>query len=128
MIVADTDVLIDALGGHEPALGQVDRELARGRLASTTITAFELLSGARTDSERERVSTLLDALALLPLDTPASQSASAVRTELESRGQGIGMADYLIAGICLSRGLPLLTRNRGHFQRVTGLELVDLAG
>jgi predicted nucleic acid-binding protein len=33
------------------------------------------------------------------------------------------MADYLIAGVCLSRSAILLTRNRAHFERVRGLSI-----
>ncbi len=39
------------------------------------------------------------------------------------RRRPIGTADYLIAGICLTRGGVLLTRNRDHFERVSGLNL-----
>ena len=42
---------------------------------------------------------------------------------LEGRGEAIGMADYLIAGICLERGATLLTRNARRFGRVSGLVL-----
>ena len=38
----------------------------------------------------------------------------------------MGMAHYLIAGICLSHSAALLTRNRSHFARVTGLLPIDL--
>jgi len=41
-------------------------------------------------------------------------------------GTPIGMADYLIAGICLARGARLLVRNRSHFERVPGLELAEI--
>lgn len=37
--------------------------------------------------------------------------------------KGLAMADYLIAGICLSRGSTLLTRNRAHFERIPELRL-----
>jgi predicted nucleic acid-binding protein len=33
----------------------------------------------------------------------------------------IGMADYLIAGVCLAHGATLLTRNLDHFRRVPEL-------
>lgn len=123
MIVADSDVLIDALRGRAPAAPRVDLELAHGALATTAITAFELRSGARTARARERVETLLAALPILPLDEPAADRASEVRRALEAGGAPIGMADYLIAGICLARGSILLTRNRAHFERVPGLSL-----
>jgi predicted nucleic acid-binding protein len=46
--------------------------------------------------------------------------------KLEARGEGVGMADYLIAGICLARRATLLTKNRKHFERVPGLLLATL--
>ncbi len=49
-----------------------------------------------------------------------------LRQELEGQGQTIGMADYLIAGICVSRSTALLTRNRKHFQRISALAFADL--
>ena len=123
MIVADTDVLIDALRGR----GAVDRvrlELSTGRLATTAITVFELLGGARTDGERERVETLLGALVYLPLDAHAAREAATIRRELASAP--IGTADTLIAGICRSRRAMLMTRNRSHFSRVPNLPLATL--
>jgi len=51
-----------------------------------------------------------------------------VRRTLEAGGEGIGMAEYLIAGICLSRSGLLLTRNREPFGRVRGLSLGTLPG
>lgn len=123
MIVADTDVLIDFLRDRDPAAARVAFELERGQLATTVVTRFELLAGARTDRERSLVSTLLDALATLPMDAEAADRAAEVRRGLESEGAAIGMADSLIAGIVLHRSSILLTRNRRHFERVPGLDL-----
>jgi tRNA(fMet)-specific endonuclease VapC len=39
---------------------------------------------------------------------------------------GIGFADCMQVGICLRYGLPLATRNRKYFERVEGLQLVDV--
>jgi len=96
MIVADTDVLIDYLHGRGEA-ETVEVSLSRGVLRTTVITRFELLSGAKTTSE--------------------------IRRALEHSGATVGMADSLIAGIVLSAGGDLLTRNRRHFERVAGLRL-----
>lgn len=126
MIVADSDVLIDFLGGREPAAGRVTREIESGNLWTTVITRFELLSGARGSREVRIVSELLDSIKVAPLDVSAADRAALVRRILERKGVGIGMADSLIAGIALHIGAVLLTRNRRHFERVEGLDVVQL--
>ena len=128
MIIADSDVLIDALRGREPARGRIALELSSGKLATTAVNAFELLGGARTPREEGAVFSLLQALAILPLDEAAARAAARVRQALEAQGLGIGMADYLIAGVCLARSGILLTRNRAHFERVPGLALSQFGG
>lgn len=128
MIVADTDVLIDALRGREPFARRVAAEIEAGRLATTAISAFELLSGARQPSERQRIEDLLAGLAVVPLDARAGAVAAELRRELEGRGESTGLADYLIAGICVGRSAPLMTRNRRHFERIPGLRLAEPEG
>lgn len=128
MIVADSDVLIDALRGRPAAVRRIERELESGGLATTAITAFELRSGVRSERSAAQVDRLLAALPIFPLDEAAANQAAEARRHLEDSGTPIGMADYLIAGICLARGATLLTRNRAHFERVPGLALVHLTG
>ncbi len=126
MIVADTDLLIDVLRGQQPAASRMSAAIAEGRLATTTVTSFELLGGAATTKESRLVGDLLDALVILPFDEAACRAAAACRRELEPRGRTVGTADYLIAGICISRSLPLVTRNRKHFERMPLLLLGDV--
>lgn len=123
LILADTDVLIDALNGLEPAIGRVTRELREGTLATTTVTVFELLSGVRTEDGKDSVRKLLTPIRVLSLDEAAARTAAGIRRDLERRGSAIDMADYLIAGIVLSASAILLTRNRAHFERVPGLHV-----
>ena len=126
MMVADTDVLIDFLAGHEPTAQRVARELERESLTTTVITRFELLCGARHARQEDTIRQLLDVLPTLPLHQDAADQAARARLELERAGQSIGMADSLIAGIVLAHHGILLTRNRRHFERVTGLQLADV--
>lgn len=123
MIVADTDVLIDYLADRAPAADRIALELRDGRLATTAVTRFELLAGARTPRQAAAVDDLLSALTTLPLDAAAADAAAAVRRDLERSGAPIGMADSLIAGTVLAHDAVLLTRNRRHFARVEGLVL-----
>ena len=125
MIVADTDVLIDFLSGHEPVASQVASSIAAEEgMATTVVSRFELLAGVRTPKQGRAIGRLLEALSTLALDSPAADRAALVRRDLEKAGVSIGMADSLIAGIVLEHGGRLLTRNRRHFERVEGLPLV----
>lgn len=125
MIVADTDVLIDFLSGHEPVASVVASAIATEEgMATTVVSRFELLSGVRSARQGRAVGSLLEALSTLALDSSAADRAARVRRNLEKAGVSIGMADSLIAGIVLEHGGRLLTRNRRHFERVEGLPLV----
>ena len=123
MIVADTDVLIDALQRREPAASRVAIELRSGSFATTAVSAFELRSGARSERARRAIDAMLAVMRILPVTSEAADLAAGIRRDLEARGTPIGMADYLIAGTCLAHGGLLLTRNRVHFERVDGLPL-----
>ena len=123
MMIADTDVLIDFLQGDQPASERIALELDLGQLATTAISRFELLAGARTKRQQTIIEQLLAALPCLPLEAQSADRAAEVRRTLERQGLSIGMGDSLIAGIVLDHRGVLLTRNRRHFDRVPSLAL-----
>jgi tRNA(fMet)-specific endonuclease VapC len=98
-------------------------ELESRSVGTTAITAFEIRSGARTARQRSAVDALLEAMTILPFGPEEAQVAAEVRQQVESQGLPIGMADYMIAAICISNDGVLLTRNLKHFERVKGLRL-----
>ena len=122
MIIADTDVLIDFLRGRGVA-ARIAVELESRSFGTTAVTAFEIRSGARTARQRSAVDALLEAMTILPFGPEEAQVAAEVRQQVESQGLPIGMADYMIAAICISNDGVLLTRNLKHFERVKGLRL-----
>jgi tRNA(fMet)-specific endonuclease VapC len=125
MIVADSDVLIDFLRGREPMSGRIESELRRG-IATTAISAFELWAGSSGSTRKARaIEDLLDSLHILPLDAEDAHEAAEIKRDLERKGKPIGMADCLIAGVCIRHKATLLTRNREHFSRVGRLMLAQ---
>jgi len=124
LIIADTDVLIDYLAGTQPAADQVMAYAESDSLQTSAITCFELLSGARDGKRGDKVRRFVAAIPVLPVDREAATRAAVVRQRLARKGVPIGMADSLIAGIALVNNLPLLTRNRKHFENVEGLRLL----
>lgn len=123
MIVADSDVLIDFLRGRGEGARRVAIELETRSFATTSITAFEIRSGARTARQKKAVDTLLEAMTVLPFGPEEARLAAEIRQQVENEGQPIGMADYMIAASCIAAGGILLTRNRKHFERIEGLKL-----
>lgn len=122
LIVADSDVLIDAANGVEPSRTRIERELVAGNLATTAVNVFELLS-VREATARESAERVLRRVTILPIDDAASREAAAIRRDLEARRAGIQLADCLVAGACRIRSATLLTRNLSHFSRVPGLSV-----
>jgi tRNA(fMet)-specific endonuclease VapC len=127
MIVADSDVLIDFLRGRGEGARRVAIELETRSFGTTAITAFEIRSGARTARQKRAVDLLLEAMTVLPFGPEEARIAAEIRQQVESQGQPIGMADYMIAAACIATDGVLLTRNRKHFERIKDLKLSGLA-
>jgi tRNA(fMet)-specific endonuclease VapC len=89
----------------------------------------ELLYGAaksaRPDANRREVESFAARLEVLPFDAQAAAHAGDIRATLERQGRSIGAYDVLIAGHARSRGLVVVTGNRGEFDRVEGLRCED---
>lgn len=122
MMIADSDVLIDFLRGTGQA-ARIAIELKTGRLCSTAISVFELQVGVKSERQSQAVETLIRALKVLPLTREAAAIAADLYRDLRKHGKDIGMADTLIAGICIHQSGVLLTRNKKHFEQVAGLQL-----
>lgn len=125
LVVVDTDVLIDFLRGRGGGAVLVAQLITERRLRTTAITAFELRLGTDSIERRDDIMGLLRSRTLA-FDAKAAMHAGAVHSELKLGGAPIGYRDTLIAGTCLRFGLPLATRNTGHFGRVEGLDLEPL--
>ena len=125
LVVVDTDLVIDFLRGKGPGTKLVRELIQSRRLRLTAVSAFELRMGTDFHNRQHDILGILK-LRTLPLDPPSALLAGEVAAKLRSLGTGIGLADCLQAGICLRFGVSLATRNRRHFDRVSGLDLIEL--
>ncbi len=125
LVAVDTDLVIDFLRGRGEGVGLVRMLLVERRLRLTAVTGFELRVGTDFLARRADILRLLRSRTV-PLDGASALRGGEVAAELRDRGEPIGFADCLQAGICLRNHLPLATRNRRHFERISQLQLVDL--
>lgn len=105
--VLDSDVLIDYLQG----LPQACEELARYRQPRYSIISFmELHCGARDESERKAVDTLLGTLARVDLSEAVARRAVELRQSLRLKPP-----DAVVLASAEMEGCLLVTRNTRDF-------------
>ncbi len=133
-VVLDTDTLSELSRGNPAVRKRALAYLAGfGRLTITAITVFERLRGYRLAIREgkpfERQLQAFEALAANCIVLPFDQEAASVAAEIWSgatRSQRQHLGDHLIAAIAISRQMPLVTRNRRDFERITKPSGVDL--
>jgi predicted nucleic acid-binding protein len=132
--ILDTDTLSELSRGHprvrERALSYLR---AFGRLTTTAITVFERLRGYELalkqgkpfERQRQAFEGLIAACVVLPFDDEAAAIAARLWAVVE-RAQRNQLGDILIAAVAVSRQLPLVTRNREDFARLSTAAGVNL--
>ena len=93
----------------------------------SAITRAELRFGVMRRPEATKLFRLVDAFLedarTEPFDARAADEFGRLRAELERRGEGIGVADELIAAHALAIGAVVVTDNERHFSRVPRLSV-----
>jgi predicted nucleic acid-binding protein len=132
--VLDTDTLSELSRGNPDV---TERALAYltdfGRLTITAVTVFERMRGYRVairdGKPFERQMQAFEALAanciVLPFDQEAAHVAAKIWSAVARRDRQ-QLGDILIASIAVSRQLPLVTRNKQDFERLSKASAVDL--
>lgn len=93
---------------------------------TTSVTKFELLTGAYQSGKREieALKILLSRFKGLNFDAHAADEAARLFADLRRKGKEIPMRDAMIAGIAKEYGCTLITKDTAHFKRVPGLKIV----
>lgn len=121
MTLVDTDVLIWNLRGNERAADRLDAARA---FYLSAVSYMELVQGVRDKSELRVLRQALHywSASILHINDGISSRASFLMEE-HSLGDGMQLADALIAATALEYGLELLTANDKHYGPVEGLEV-----
>lgn len=123
MLLVDTDVMVDVLRKHEPALEWL-ATLDSERLGIPGLVAMELLQGCRNRAEQRRVESLLRPYRLY---WPTEMDCLRAYGDFSAHhlSTGIGLLDALIAEIAVGLGVKLATFNGGHYRAVAALEVLQ---
>lgn len=126
-MILDTSFIIDLMKDKSNALTKA-QELESSSLPvrTTSISVFELWQGLEDiddQDKREKIEKFLSSIGLLVFDVHDAKKAGTIYAELRRKGEHIEPEDCMIAGITLSRGETLLTRNKRHFERIKELKI-----
>ena len=126
MKILDSDHWVALLRGRLVLQGRVPPD---EELAITVISVGELVHGthksSRTAENLARLDVLLATVTVLSYDEASARRFGLVKADLERAGAPLGDLDLQIACIALQHGVPLVTHNRRHFERVSGLAIDD---
>lgn len=114
MILADSSVVIDWL--HLPSL-LTRRIIGSHQPVICGVTVTEVLTGVRTDVERQKTMRQLAVFGRVPVDEQVWEIAGRVGSALDARGSRIPFQDLIIISTSIHLGIPVWTRD-AHFERV----------
>jgi tRNA(fMet)-specific endonuclease VapC len=120
----DTNIVSDLVRRPAGRVAQHVRRVGETRICTSIVVAAELRFGAVKRGSRrlsDQLETVLRALDVLPLETPADAVYGDLRVRLERAGRPIGGNDLLIAAQAVALGHAVVTDNEREFARITGL-------
>lgn len=135
MIILDTNVISACMRpkNHKPVMAWL-REQPPRQIWTTTISIFELRYGiegpisnefrAELELAWQEFGAVIFENRILPFDIAAANAAAALAGTRRQGKRAVGMRDTFIAGIAISKGATLATRNIKDFKDA-GVPLID---
>jgi predicted nucleic acid-binding protein len=118
--LVDTNVMVDFTRGNIKAGDYLDS--IRGACLLSSITALELIAGARNQREVADLDIMIsDYEQIAPTEHIMRRAYYLMKAH--AKAAGLRTLDALIAATALEDGLTLATKNRKHFQMIGDLRL-----
>jgi predicted nucleic acid-binding protein len=95
----------------------IDALIDENRVHINGIVLAELLTGARSSAEIDRLSLALAGLKYVPSDRASSESAGRSGFALKKKGLSVPLSDIIIATDCLDHGLVLVESDK-HYSAI----------
>ena len=125
-VLVDTSVIIDYLRKQNKKSTAFWKLINDYECSISTITLFELYSGARKDRQKEDVNILKSVLEIIPFDTIQAEQASIIFQALKKENRLIEFRDIFIATCAISNKIPLATLNHKHFERIKDIKFITM--
>ena len=122
-VLADTCAWIDYFRPGRSDLGRVlDQALSNEKVFTCGMVLYELTQGIKSEAEKTRVMSALEALPYLEVNKGLWKRAGELSTSLRKQGKTVPFSDILISTLALENDLSVLTRDE-HFKMIPRLPL-----
>lgn len=123
-MILDSDVIINFLRKDHETIRKILALQNIEELSTTSISTFEVLRGLSKLNKIEEGRKFLVNLRIFDFDFKASEKAAEIFEELRKKGETIDALDLMIASIVIVNNETLMTKNTGHFERMSGLKIL----
>ncbi|MCF2488189.1 type II toxin-antitoxin system VapC family toxin [Dyadobacter sp. CY347] len=125
ILMIDTCVLIDYFRKKDKSNSKLVQIADRfEQIAISSITEFEIYTGATPDQRSFRKSMLFEVL-VISFDSSAAHYAAEIQQDLKRRRYAIDKADLFIAATAIANDTLFYTLNRKHFDKISELDLLS---
>jgi len=127
-LFVDSNYIIDYLRGKEytkPLIEKIRSKQVDAYISAATL--FELYVGAllsnNPEKKFENIESLLNWFQVIDINKEIMRITAKIHVGLRKKGTAIELQDIFIAASSIAMGMPLLTNNRKHFERIENLEI-----
>lgn len=122
----DTNIISALVRQPRGAVAERIGDVGEASVCTSIIVAAELRYGAAKKSSARlsaQLELVIQALEVLPFETPADAAYGVIRAQLVRAGQMIDGNDLLIAAQAFASGCTVVTDNQREFERIEGLRV-----
>ena len=128
-VLVDSDILSFYIKKYPKVVSEGQNYLRQNQFFTfSIITRFEILRGIKVKNATKQLqffNFFCRNNEIIELDDKIINRAADVYADLHKRGQLILDADILIAATALENNLAIVTNNERHFNRITGLRILN---
>ena len=127
----DTNVVVDIFRGDTTLLNKIENiTKQKNNFFITILTLAELYKGAYLSARQEKnillIKEFIKNIEILNFSKEASEIYGKKFSELQNLGKQTEEIDLLIGSIILANDANLITKNKNHFENISGLKITEL--
>jgi tRNA(fMet)-specific endonuclease VapC len=125
-VIVDTSILIDYFRKQKKEKSILYNLNLNYEIAISIITEFEFLVGFENTKELSFIDNMFGFFEIIPFDSKCVKTAVNIYRQLKKDSKLIPAPDLFIASTSISHNLDIATLNKNHFERVTGIKMINV--